>query len=809
MTVNYDHLTIETKWRKQWTEQKLHNTNTDNPSKEKYYNLVMFPYPSGANLHVGHWYNYGGTDIHGRYMRLQGYDVFQPMGFDSFGLPAENYAIKTGTPPAESTAANIEKMVEQLSNIGAMWDWDHTLTTSSPEYYKWTQWMFLKFYEKGLAYKKNAPVNWCPSCQTVLANEQAQDGTCERCKSSVERKDLDQWFFKITDYADRLLDHSKIDWPEKTKLMQTNWIGKSEGINYIEKIKDTDIQFKVFDSVPQTFMAQSFAVIAADHPLLPEIVKGTDHEAEVMKVAERIIEDKRVKGNEFDAMEDMDGVFTGRYIEDPFGTGDLPLWVASFAIADYGSGIVNCSAHDERDFAFAKKFNIPLNPVMFPADAEEAEKVRNLEYCYHHADDGVLESPAEFKGRKWGEVREDILNYLEEKGWGERTTNYRLRDWLLSRQRYWGAPIPIVYDPEGKAHPVPEEHLPWVLPTDVDYNPKGASPLATSEELKKRTEQIFGTGWTPEVDTMDTFVCSSWYFLRYPSANDENDAFNIERTNNWMPVDMYIGGPEHACMHLLYARFFNMVMHDLGYVKHEEPFKKLVHQGLITKDGSKMSKSKGNVVSPDEFVDKFGSDVFRMYLMFMGPYTDGGDWSDSGITGIVRFRDKLWNLLHMDQEPVDPEVFETKLHQTIKKVGEDIKNFQFNTAIAALMEFTNYASKTGMTESAKEDICTLIAPLAPHFAEEVWQNLLGMEDSIFESSWPEFDPEKVVENTVTIAVQVNGKLRADFDIARDTDKDDVLNAAKAIENVAKYLEEGELVKEIYVPNKLVNLVVKG
>lgn len=809
MTVHYDASKIEPKWRKQWDDQKLYNTNTDKPAKEKYYNLVMFPYPSGANLHVGHWYNYGGTDIHGRFMRLKGYDVFQPMGFDSFGLPAENYAIKTGTPPAESTNGNIEKMIEQLSNIGAMWDWDHTLTTSSPEYYKWTQWMFLKFYEKGLAYKKNAPVNWCPSCQTVLANEQAQDGTCERCKSNVERKDLDQWFFKITDYADRLLDHSKIDWPEKTVLMQKNWIGKSEGINYKEKIKDTDIEFEVFDSVPQTFMAQSFAVIAADHKLLRDIIKGTENEKEVLEVAERILEMKRLKGNEFDAMVDMDGIFTGRYIEDPFGTGDLPLWVASFAIADYGSGIVNCSAHDERDFAFAKKFGIPLKPVMFPPNSEEAEKVRNLEYCYHHADDGVLESPAEFKGREWAEVRSGILDYLEKKGWGERTTNYRLRDWLLSRQRYWGAPIPVVYDPDGNAHPVPEEHLPWLLPTDVDYNPKGVSPLATSEELKQRTEQIFGAGWTPEVDTMDTFVCSSWYFLRYPSANDENDAFNIERTNSWMPVDMYIGGPEHACMHLLYARFFNMVMYDLGYTKHEEPFKKLVHQGLITKDGAKMSKSKGNVVSPDEFVDRFGSDVFRMYLMFMGPYTDGGDWSDQGITGIVRFRDKLWNLLNMNQEPENAEEFETKLHQTIKKVSEDLENFQFNTAIAALMEFTNYASRAGITEAAKEDICLLIAPLAPHFAEEVWQNLLGMDNSVFDASWPEFDAAKVIENTVTIAVQVNGKLRADFNIARDTEKEAVLEAAKALENVSKYLEEGELIKEIYVPNKLVNLVVKS
>jgi leucyl-tRNA synthetase len=803
MTVNYDASKIEPKWRKQWDDQKLYNTNTDNPGKEKYYNLVMFPYPSGANLHVGHWYNYGGTDIHGRFMRLKGYDVFQPMGFDSFGLPAENYAIKTGTPPAESTATNIEKMIEQLSNIGAMWDWDHTLTTSSPEYYKWTQWMFLKFYEKGLAYKKNAPVNWCPSCQTVLANEQAQDGTCERCKSSVERKDLDQWFFKITDYADRLLDHSKIDWPEKTVLMQKNWIGKSTGINIDFELEDGSGKLTCYTTRPDTLYSVTFMVIAPEHPLVDEFVKGTEYEAEINNVRNQIKSQSDIERTS-DSGADKLGAFTGKYVINPATGEKIPVYIANFVLM-YGTGIVMADAHDQRDFEFARKYNIPLKFVI----SEDGNTIDPKDYDEAYLKDGILFDSGQFSGMNNREALPKFIEWLEAEGKGKSTTNYRLRDWLLSRQRYWGAPIPVVYDPEGKAHPVPEEHLPWILPTDVDYSPKGVSPLATSEELKKRTEEIFGEGWTPEVDTMDTFVCSSWYFLRYPSANDENDPFNIERTNNWMPVDMYIGGPEHACMHLLYARFFNMVMHDLGYVKHEEPFKRLVHQGLITKDGSKMSKSKGNVVSPDEFVDRFGSDVFRMYLMFMGPYTDGGDWSDSGITGIVRFRDKLWNLLNSDTEPSNADEFETKLHQTIKKVGEDLENFQFNTAIAAMMEFTKYASKAGMTEAAKEDICVLIAPLAPHFAEEVWQNVLGMDDSVFDATWPEFDAAKTIENTVTIAVQVNGKLRADFDIARDTDKEDVLIAAKELENVAKYLEEGELIKEIYVPNKLVNLVVKG
>jgi len=789
----------EAKWQKEWKDSKIYEIDTANPSKEKFYNLAMFPYPSGSKLHLGHWYNYGGSDIYGRFMRLQGYSVFQPMGFDSFGLPAENYAIKTGTPPAESTNTNIKKMIEQLGAIGGMWDWNYTVATSTPEYYKWTQWLFLKLYENDLAYRKNAPVNWCPSCNTVLANEQVVDGECERCDSVVTKKDLTQWFFRIKKYADDLLNHEGLDWPQKTVTMQKNWIGKSVGSQIKFNLDDKDEEIEVYTTRIDTLFGCTYVVLAPEHKMVMDLVSDeqkAEVEAYIEKAKNMTEIDRTAEGRE------KTGVFLGCQAINPATGKKVPVWIADYALAHYGTGAVMAvPTHDQRDFEFAAKFGLEMIQVI-----ESPEPIENEAYVEY----GKLMNSGEFDGLDTEEAKKAITEWLDKTSMANFQTNYRLHDWLVSRQRYWGAPIPIVYDPEGKPHMIPEEHLPWELPTDVDYNPKGESPLATSKELLERTEKIFGKGWTPEVDTLDTFVCSSWYYLRYPSANETNEAFNIERANKWLPTDMYIGGPEHACMHLLYARFINMALHDLGYTKHKEPFKKLVHQGLITKDGAKMSKSKGNAVSPDEFVEKFGSDVFRMYLMFMGPYVDGGDWNDQGITGIVRFRDKFWNLITSSQSPNDEQMasFETKLNQTIQKVGRDIKNFQFNTAIAALMEMVNFASKTGLSEAAKEDLCILIAPLAPHFAEEIWQNVLGMKDSIFNGSWPEVNESKLVENTVKIVVQINGKLRGEFEVARDSDKAEVLETAKSLENVVKYLEEGNLVKEIYVPNKLVSLVVK-
>ena len=814
----YDSSSVEPKWQKAWDEKKIYEVDLDKAAKP-FFTHIMFPYPSGDKLHVGHWYNFAPADSYARLKRMQGFDVFSPMGFDAFGLPAENYAIKTGVPPQESIPNNVKTMIKQLKRMGCMYDWNRMVSTSHPEYYKWTQWLFIQMFKNDLAYKKESNVNFCPSCQTVLANEQVWEGKCERCGTEVEQKAMDQWFWKTTDYAQRLLDGlDDLDWPEKTKTMQRNWIGRSEGVHVHSKIKDFDYEFDVWDSVPQTFRAQTFSVIAPDHPLLAEIVKGTEQEKDVLAFAEKIRKKKAAK--RFNVDEDMEGIFTGRYIEDPFGTGDLPLWVASFVVMDYGSGIVHCSAHDERDFAFAKKYDIPLRPVMFPEDKEEAKRVQNLEYCYAKDPDAIMELPEEFAGRRWGEVRSDIIKHLEKKKIAQAGVNYRLRDWSIGRQRYWGAPIPIVYDPEGNPHAIPHEHLPWKLPEDVEFKPKGTAPLAQSKELIERTEKIFGKGWTPEVDTMDTFVCSSFYEMMFLGASQKDGKYNqrdisegricdpkIEKT--WMPVDMYIGGAEHACMHLIYARFVTMALNDFSLCESKEPFQKLVHQGMVTNKGAKMSKSKGNVISPDEFVEKFGSDVFRMYLMFMGPFTEGGDWSDTGIKGIDRFVQKIWKTFSVQSQSTKetPNNIRAKLHTTIKKVSEDIERLHFNTAISALMELLNDVEKLDeVPQELMQTFIKLITPLAPHLAEELWEKS-GGEGFIVEQPWPKYDESLLVADTVTIAIQVNGKVRAQIDISPDAPEADVITRAKEQDNVRKHLSGKTPKKEIYVPGKLVSFVV--
>jgi leucyl-tRNA synthetase len=809
---DYNPTVTEAKWQKKWEEAGVYTADLGK-AKDPYYALVMFPYPSGDKLHVGHWYNFAPADSHSRFMRMHGKDVFAPMGFDAFGLPAENYAIKTGVPPAVSITQNVDNMIEQLKRMGCMYDWKRTVNTSSPEYYKWTQWLFLKMYEHKLAYKKLAAVNYCPKDQTVLANEQVHDGKCERCGTDVVQKSLTQWFWKTTQYAQRLLDGlDDLDWPEKTKAMQRNWIDRSEGVNFTMHVKDMPIQFEVYDSIPQTFKAQTFVVIAPEHPLVTELVKGTEHQDSVMSFVDRIKKKKAAKRFDFD--EDVEGIDTGRVVKNPFGMGDLPIWVASFVVMEYGTGIVSCSAHDQRDFTFAKKYNLPLRPVMFPADEEEAEKVRNLEYCYTKDPNGLLELPEEFADRKWGEVRESIIDFIVEKKYGKRQINYRLRDWLVSRQRYWGAPIPIVYDPEGNAHPVPEKHLPWLLPEDVEFKPTGKSPLTYSKEFQERTEQIFGKGWTPEYDTMDTFVCSSFYYLRYLMEGNAEHFIDPKLEHKWMPVDMYVGGPEHACMHLIYARFVMMALKDFGIVSHEEPFKKLVHQGLITNQGAKMSKSKGNVVSPDSFVDRHGADVFRMYLMFMGPFTDGGDWSDTGIKGVDRFVQRLWKayLKHAElkgakTEPKKSDGQMPKLHQTIKKVTEEITHMRFNTAIAALMELLNEVEKgETMYDQVAHTLPLLLSPLAPHLAEELWEKI-GGKGFVIDQTWPTYDPAMLVSDTMKIVIQVNGKLRGDIDVPADMPEAEILTLARAHEHVQKFLDGKEPKKAIYVKGKLVSLVV--
>jgi len=803
----------EKKWQKIWEEKKLHRTNLEDSSKPKYYNLVMFPYPSGDKLHIGHWYNYGPADSWGRYMRMKGTNVFEPQGFDSFGLPAENYAIKTGVHPTVSIAQNVNYMREQLHKMGTMYDWEKSVVTSEPDYYQWTQWVFLQLYKKGLAYRKNAPVNWCPKDQTVLANEQVVDGCCERCKTEVTKRDLTQWFFKIRDYAERLLSFEGLEWPERTKLMQTNWIGRSTGSHVVfefcdEKGEKSGEKVTVFTTRIDTLFGATYMVLAPEHPLVEKITTRK-HLENVKAYIEKSKKETDINRSAEDRVKT--GVETGAFVVNPANGEVIPVWIADYVLVTYGTGAVMAvPAHDERDGAFAKKYKLPVKTVIVPnkggvaADKKSPEK-NNEPFCEF----GTLVDSGEFTGLSSEEARKKITEWLKEKKLADFTVNYRLRDWLVSRQRYWGAPIPIVYCDKCGEVAVPEDQLPVLLPKDVDFTPKGdgKSPLNTVESFVHTKCPSCGGVARREVDTMDTFVDSSWYFLRYPSAKMSDKAFDTEMTKNWLPVDMYIGGPEHACMHLLYARFITMVLHDLGHIDFDEPFKRLVHQGMITKDGAKMSKSKGNVVSPDAFVEKYGSDTFRLYLMFMGPFSEGGDWNDKGITGIARFLERFYQLVHNNELVSDKTALQRLLHKTIKKVTEDIEVFHFNTAISALMEFVNAALKLGMDEETRKSAILLIAPLAPHLAEELWEKV-GGKFSVFHQTWPTFDAALIIEDSVQLGVQVNGKLRGQVTVATDADKETVLAAAKNEVNVAKHLEGKNLVKEIYVPGKLVSFVVK-
>ncbi len=809
----YNPSEVEARWQQKWADAKIYETDLQK-AKKPYYSLVMFPYPSGDKLHVGHWYNYAPADSFARFQKMQGYDVFSPMGFDAFGLPAENYAIKTGVHPAISTAKNVETMIAQLKKIGCMYDWSKTLSTTDPEYYQWTQWLFLEMYKNTLAYKKKGNVNFCPSCQTVLANEQVKDGSCERCGTDVVQKSLEQWFWNITKYSQKLLDGLEdLDWPNKTKIMQQNWIGRSEGCDVSWNVENSDIVLDTFTTTVDTIYGVTFVVIAPDHPMLSKLVSDAERttvEAYIKQTS---------KKSEFDRQfgdKVKTGVFSGTYLLHPFTKKKVPLWVADYVLMNYGTGVVmGVPAHDQRDMDFAKKYTLPI--------IQSIESTSHESLVYDNIDkysvQGTIIDSGEYTGMKILEGRKKIIDDLQKRSIGKRKILYRLRDWLVSRQRYWGAPIPIVYDPEGKPHPVPEEHLPWTLPTDVEFKPTGKSPLTESKEFLARTENIFGKGWTPEYDTMDTFVCSSFYYLRYlmsvpplPSGEglggrEAGKLVDPALEKKWLPVSMYIGGPEHACMHLIYARFVMMALKDFGYVSNEEPFKIVVHQGLITNKGAKMSKSKGNVVSPDSFVAQYGSDVFRMYLMFMGPFEAGGDWSDTGIRGTVRFVDRLWKALLNTKVIQDSALFQAALHRTIKKVTEDIAVLHFNTAISSLMQLLNLLEeKGGCTQESARIISCLLAPIAPHLAEELWLGL-GGTGFIIEQKWPTYDPALLVEENMTIVIQVNGKVRGDILVSKDASKEEILTLAKANENVKKWLAAGDMKKEIYILGKLVSLVV--
>lgn len=813
----------ELKWQKYWEEKQVYRTDLSKIEK-KLYSLVMFIYPSGAKLHIGHWYNYAPADTWTRLKRLQGYNTFEPIGYDAFGLPAENYAIKTGIHPQDSTLKNVEDIRIQLKRIGAMYDWEKELMTCVPEYYKWNQWLFLKLYEKGLAYRKNAPVNWCESCQTVLANEQVKtDGTCERCDNPVIKKYLTQWFFKITAYAEELLqDLEKIDWPEKTKIMQTNWIGKSIGVE-IDFTAETGDKITVFTTRPDTLFGVTYIVLAPEHPLVEKLTKD-EYKKEVQDYLDKTKYETEIE--RLSTVKEKTGVPLGSFAINPINGEKVPIWIADYVLLTYGTGAVMAvPAHDERDFEFANKFNLPIRKVILQPGTNENDELSSA-----YVEPGIMINSGEFSGLNSEEGKEKIVEYIEKNGLGKRKVNYRLRDWLISRQRYWGTPIPIIHCESCGEVPVPEKDLPVTLPYDVDFKPTGESPLLRHEKFINTTCPKCGNPAKRDPDTMDTFVDSSWYHLRYLNPKIDDAMFDVELANKWMPVDSYIGGAEHATMHLLYARFIHKFLRDLGLLKCDEPYQKLRHQGIITNQGAKMSKSRGNVVNPDVFVEKYGADVFRMYLMFMGPYDLGGDWSDSGIVGVNRFVNRIYELyknysnklkdinssIEFDINTLegDEKYIYKRVNIGLKKVVEDIDALKFNTAIAFMMELLNDFSKLSSIQNKDliyyvlERYAFLLAPLAPHLAEECWA-LLGKEKSIFENPiWFSYDEKALIAETYTLAIQLNGKLRATIEIPIDTPEDEVKKIAKSDNRVSKFIEGKEIIREIYVKNKILNIVVK-
>ena len=813
----YPYAEIEKKWQKIWEEQKIYQTDM-NDTEKKMYCLVMFPYPSGDRLHIGHWYNFGPADTWARFKRMQGYNIFEPFGYDAFGLPAENYAIKQAVHPAESTADNIKKFREQMKAIGAMYDFSKEVNTSDPSYYKWTQWFFLLLYNNGLAYRKKAPVNWCPQCQTVLANEQVIDGRCERCETEVTKKDLAQWFFKITDYAEKLLEgHTRIHWPEKTISMQKNWIGRSEGAQIKFPIVDSNDVIEVFTTRPDTLFGVTYMVIAPEHPLVEKLTTA-EHKQEVAQYVEM-----SRKANEIDRTSterEKTGVFIGAYAINPMNNEKVPIWIADYVLLTYGTGCVMAvPAHDERDFEFARKFKLPIREVISPTGPPSEE----LSAAY--IDVGYMINSDQFDGLKSDEGIKKVIEYMEDTGVGERKVNYKLRDWLISRQRYWGAPIPIIFCPECGEVPVAEKDLPVLLPEQIDLKGRGESPLKTNPNFVNTTCPKCGANAKREVDTMDTFVCSSWYFLRYPNHDLDTAAFDRDLMKKWLPVDQYVGGAEHAVMHLLYARFFTKVLYDLKLIDFDEPFTNLFHQGVITREGNKMSKSRGNVVNPDFFIEQYGSDTFRMYMMFMGNYADGGDWSDEGIVGISRFLNRVWRLIERLEEnkPSGNETERSKeieriRHYTTKMVTNDLGRFHFNTAISRIMEMVNemylyiqdmepQLQNRQILEDAKQTLISLLAPFAPHITEELWHKI-GNKDSIFNTYWPGYDEEKTKTKTIPIVIQVNGKVRANIEMELDSPDELVIERAMAVEKIQSYVAAKQIVKKIVVKNKLINLVVR-
>ncbi|WP_039656653.1 leucine--tRNA ligase [Clostridium tyrobutyricum] len=806
---------IDEKWQKKWEETHIYKFNEDD-IKNKLYVMEMFSYPSGSRLHAGHWFNYAPVDSWARLKRMQGYNVFQPMGFDSFGLPAENYAIKTGIHPSDSTEKNIATMEKQLKSMGAMFNWENEVITCHPDYYKWNQWLFLQLYKHGLAYRKNAPVNWCPSCNTVLANEQVQEGCCERCGTEVTKKDLTQWFFKITDYAEELLqDLDKLDWPETTKAMQRHWIGKSTGTNVTFKVVDSDIEFSVFTTRVDTLFGVTYVVLSPENKLVDKIAKEQYRE-QIGNYKEQAKKQTEIERQSI--TREKTGVFSGSYAINPINGRKVPIWIGDYVLNTYGTGAVMAvPAHDERDFDFATKYKLPIERVIDGGDT--------LPYVEH----GKMINSGEFNGLSTKDGKKAVTKKLEEMGLGSGKVNYRLRDWLVSRQRYWGTPIPVVYCEKCGVVPVPEEQLPVELPYDVEFSPDGKSPLLKSEKFMNTTCPHCGSPAKREADTLDTFVCSSWYYLRYVDNKNSEKPFDEDKINKMLPVDMYVGGREHACMHLLYARFITKALRDMGYLNFDEPFLSLKHQGVILgPDGQKMSKSKGNTISPDDCIKEYGADVFRMYLMFGFDYTEGGAWSDDGIKSMSKFVDRIERYIYQSKEAIEDTKNNTKTSMdtpekdlnyvrnfTIKSVSIDTNKFQFNTSIARMMEFTNELSKylkiknknIKFLEDTIIDFVKILAPFAPHFAEEQWE-LLGKKYSIFNEKWSEFDENALVKDEIEIAIQVNGKIKSKINIQTGLSEDEIKEISLSQENVKSAIGDKSVKKIIVVRGRLVNIVAK-
>lgn len=813
MSDKYNPKEIEPKWQKRWEESKLYHAN-EKSDKPKWYFLTMYPYPSG-DLHIGHWYAMAPSDTKARYMRMLGYNVMFPMGFDAFGLPAENAAIKHGIHPYRWTMQNIQNMRRQLRSMGAMFDWEREVVTCNPAYYRWNQWFFLKLYERGLAYKTKAPVDWCPKCNTSLAREQVmgEDRHCERCETPVTKRDLDQWCFRITDYAEELLDFSKLDWPERVMAMQRNWIGRSEGAE-IAFMSERGDPIQVFTTRPDTLFGATFLVLAPEHPLVEELTTS-DRKTDVETYVERARRQTEIDRLAVD--KDKTGVFIGAYAVHPLNKERIPIWIADYVLITYGTGaIMSVPAHDERDFAFAQKYGLPIPVVIAPKDWD-GQPLREA-----YAGEGTMVNSGPFDGIPSEEGKRAVTSDLEKQGLGKPAVTYRLRDWLISRQRYWGTPIPIVFCGKCGTVPVPEEDLPVLLPEDAEFLPTGESPLKYHEAFRNTKCPRCNGPAERETDTMDTFVDSSWYQYAYVSPYFDKAPFDPEKERYWLPVDQYTGGIEHATMHLLYTRFFTKVMRDIGLVNFDEPMIRLFNQGIILgEDSDKMSKSRGNVTSPDDLVGAYGSDTVRAYLMFIGPWEEGGPWNSRGIEGIQRFLNRVWNLIldrptRIGDNPSEEEITQLRrrTHQTIRKATHDMEVFQFNTMLAALMEFNNYLFKVKETpvvetdawQEAKEVCLLLLAPIVPHITEELWERI-GHPYSVHQQPWPKWNEELAKEEIFTLVVQVNGKVRDNIEMPVGIPEETAKELVFQSERVKRYTNGKTIKKVIYVPGRLVNLVV--